>query len=740
MNAHAELWSRAALLDQVLRQRHDGRVEVALSIPTLAQPRRALQLEQVLHDTAGVASIAFDRVAQRARVVFDAARLPLADLLAVCARAGCTAQPLRRECLEDAPRAALNAALKRLVVAGVFSMQAMMFALVLYIGVLNPLDATTAHLFRWLGMLSAIPVVGYAAWPFYRDALAGLRARRPGIDVPVAIAIVLIFGASVVNALRGSGEIYFDSISMFVCVLLLGRYLALRSEARHRALGELAGDAMPLVAQRRRADGALETVAARELQSGDRVHVAEGDAVPCDGVLESDGARTDESLLTGESRACTHRRGDALAAGVVALSTPLELRVTREVGASATSVLARLAAQAHATRDLAGDADAPAARRFVWRVLALTIAAAAFWLWRDPARAFDATVAVLVVACPCAFGLAAPAVLTRTLALLVPRGVLVTGAAALRSLARVDRALFDKTGTLTEPVPAIRGVRILRDVAATDALRWAVALARESGHPVARALARLSVADVPRADQVEVVAGRGVQGVVEGRHLRLGHAGFAGAALDDEALWLTDEDGPLAGWPWAEHVRADARACISGLRDAGVACMLVSGDAPARVRAVAAQLGIGECWARQSPADKLGRVREQQAGGGVVLAVGDGGNDAAALAAADVSATPGEAVDLARARADLLLPGGLAGLPLARQLAQRAMQVLAQNRRWSLAWNLGAVPFAALGCVPPWLAALGMSASSLAVVLNSLRIRVARESSEPALPLQERTA
>ena len=171
-----------------------------------------------------------------------------------------------------------------------------------------------------------------------------------------------------------------------------------------------------------------------------------------------------------------------------------------------------------------------------------------------------------------------------------------------------------------------------------------------------------------------------------------------------------------------------------------VACTLVSGDAPARVRAVAAQLRIGECWARQSPVDKLGRVREQQAGGGVVLAVGDGGNDAAALAAADVSATPGEAVDLARARADLLLPGGLAGLPLARQLAQRAMQVLAQNRRWSLAWNLGAVPFAALGCVPPWLAALGMSASSLAVVLNSLRIRAAREPVEPSLPLQERPA
>jgi Cu2+-exporting ATPase len=741
MTAQADLWSRPALLAQVLRPRRDGCVEVALSVPCLAQPHRALQLEQVLHDIAGVASFAFDRTAQRARVVFDDARLPLAELLEACTRAGCAARPLRRECLDDAPRAALNAALKRLLVAGIFAMQAMMFAFVLYIGVVNPLDRTTAHLFRWLGLLSAIPVVGYAAWPFYRDTLAGLRARRSGIDLPVAIAIVLVFAASVVNALRGSGEIYFDSISMLVFVLLLGRYLALRGEAQHRALGQLAGDAMPLVAQRRRTDGSLESVAATELQPGDRVHVAEGEAVPCDGVLECASARTDESLLTGESRARTHRRGDELVAGAVVLATPLELRVTRDVGASATSVLARLAAQAHAARDLAGDADAPAARRFVWRVLALAIATAAFWLWRDPARAFDATVAVLVVACPCAFGLAAPAVLTRALALLAPRGVLVVRAAAVRNLAQVDRALLDKTGTLTEPAPDVCGVRTFRGVTAAEAMRMAVALARESSHPVARALARGGDAgDVPPATQVEVVAGGGVRGVVAGHRLRLGHAAFAGADGDDDALWLADDAGPLAGWPLVEHVRAEARACIAALQADGVACTLVSGDAPARVHAVAAQLGIGECWARQSPADKLARVREQQARGGVVLAVGDGGNDAAALAAADVSATPGDAVDLARARADLLLPGGLAALPLARALAQRAMQILAQNRRWSLAWNLGAVPFAALGFVPPWLAALGMSASSLAVVLNSLRIRAAREPVEPSLPLQERPA
>ncbi|HEX5961135.1 MAG TPA: heavy metal translocating P-type ATPase [Rhodanobacteraceae bacterium] len=728
MNVSSVVWSRPVLLEQVLRRRRDGRAEVMLRIPALAQGRRALWLEQALHALPGIAAVSLDNAAQRARVVFDEARLPLVRLLAACARVDCEAQPLHRDSLDDSQRAALDASLKRLVVAWIFAMQAMMFALVLYIGVVNPLDATTAHLFRWLGLLSAIPVVGYAAWPFYRDALAGLRARRAGIDVPVALAIVLVFAAGVLNAVRGGGEVYFDSISMFVFVLLLGRHLELRAQARHRALGAAAAEALPLVALRRQAGGGLETVAVVELEPGDRVHVPEGGATPCDGVLESECARIDESRWTGEAKPHARRRGDAIVAGSVSVDGPLELRVERGLAASGTAALERLADAARRDRDVAGDADRPAARRFVWRVLALALATAAFWLWRDPARAFDATVAVLVVACPCAFGLAAPAVLTRTLALLSRHGVLVARAAALRTLARAGRALFDKTGTLTEPALDIAGIRTFRGLLRDDALRLAVALARESGHPVARALAgNAGVGNVPWARDVEVVAGKGVRGVVDGHGLRLGRAGFAGA-MDgaDEALWLADDAGPLARLPVTETLRADARACVDGLRKAGIVPALASGDALERVQAVAAQLGIGDWAARQSPSDKLARVRSAQAGGAVVLAVGDGGNDAAALAAADVSAAPGDAVELARARADLLLPGGLAGLPLARRLSLRAMRILAQNRRWSLAWNLGAVPFAALGFVPPWLAALGMSASSLAVVLNTLRIREPR--------------
>lgn len=742
MSVPAEIWLRPALLGQVLRRRRDNRAEVALRIPALSEPRHALQLEQVLHALPDVVAIAFDTVAQRARVVFDDARLPLADLLATCAGAGCEARPLRRESLDDGSRAALDASMKRLAVAGVFSMQAMMFALVLYVGTINPLDATTALLFRWLGLLSAVPVVGYAALPFYRDALAGLRAGRPGIDVPVALAIAFIFSASVVNALRGGGEVYFDSISMFVFVLLLGRHLQLRAHWQHRVLGELAVDALPLTAQRRRADGDLETVAVAELRPGDCVHVAEGEAVPCDGVLESGRAQTDESLLSGEARACTRRRGDAIGAGSVALSAPLELRVAREVGASATSVLARLASQAHAARDVTGDADAPAARRFVWRVLVLAVATAAFWLWRDPARAFDATVAVLVVACPCAFGLAAPAALTRGMAMLARAGVLVARPAALGALAGADRVLFDKTGTLTEPALRVDAIDTFRGVSRVETLRLAAALAQASRHPLARAIALAAGhAGVPESTEVEAMVGGGLRGRVAGRALELGRGGFVdGVDAGEDALWLADVDGPLARFPVTETLRPHAAAVVAALRASGLAPALVSGDAPARVQAAAARLGIDDWSARQSPADKLARVQRERAEGRVVLVVGDGGNDAAALAAADASAVPAGGTDLARSHADFALLHGIDGLPVLRELALRARAILLQNRRWSLVWNLGAVPFAALGFVPPWLAAIGMSLSSLAVVLNSLRIRAAHAPGIPPSPMRERTA
>jgi Cu2+-exporting ATPase len=620
-------------------------------------------------------------------------------------------------------------------------MQVMAYALVIYLGAVDFVDFTTRGLFRWLGFLTTIPLVAYSARPFFAGAVRELGERRLGIHLPVALAVALVFLASAYNTLRGSGEIYFDSVSMFVFLLLAARYVELRARHHGNAQGDAAIDAAPLLAQRIAANGMLETVPALALRAGDRVHVAEGATVPADGVLEADSARLDEALLTGESRPVLRRRGERLVAGSVLLDGPVALRVERSGEATAVARIGALAARARAARSFATASDRDIAR-FVARVLLLTAITALGWLLVDPARAFDAALAVLVVACPCAFALTAPAAFTRALTALARHGVLVTDSAALTRLARVDTALFDKTGTLGVPRLELAAIEPLRDDSREAVLALAAALARESSHPLARALADAAsrLGPAQPAERVEAVAGAGLHGTVAGRALRLGRADFAlGHALAPErqrdALLLADADGAIATFRVAEHPRQDAQATLDALRTDGIVPCIASGDAPERVATLANTLGIADWFARQSPDDKLARLRELRAAGHVVLAVGDGSNDAPILAGADVSAALAGGTGLAQAQADLLLMDDrLGGLARARAVAGEVQRIVAQGRRWSLAYNLCAVPFAALGFVPPWLAGIGMSLSSLAVVLNALR--AGRADAEPRQELR----
>jgi Cu2+-exporting ATPase len=727
MNANA-VWAHPQLLAQVLRPRHDGRNEVVLRVEALGEPRRALLLEQAIRALPGVHRVAVLPAARRLRVVWDGPRLALGTLLDHCAALQCPAQPLPQDDADEARAAELHDALKRLLVAGMCMMQVMAYAFVIYIGVVDFVDFTTRGLFRWLGFLTTIPLVAYSARPFFDGAARELRERRLGIHLPVALAVALVFLASAFNTLRGAGEIYFDSVSMFVFLLLTGRYVELRARARGDAQGDAALDAAPLLAQRISADGTLETVPALALVAGDRVHLAEGASVPADGVLESASAQVDEALLSGESRPVRRHRGEALVAGSVLLDGPARLRVERSGEATTLARLGALAARARAraARQHAAGSDREIAR-FVLRVLVLTALTAIGWLLANPARAFDAALAVLVVACPCAFALTAPAAFTRAFAALARRGVLVTDGDALLRLARVDAALFDKTGTLGVPQLTLAGVQPLRGDTRESALALAGALARESSHPLARAVAAAAGASALRAEDVAASAGAGLSGRVDGRALRLGRADFA---LPDghrdapaDALLLADADGAIAAFHLVEQPRPDARAALDALRSDGIRPSLASGDASERVAALAQALAIADWRARQTPEAKLGHLHELRAQGHAVLAVGDGSNDAPLLAGADVSAALHGGTALAQAQADLLLMDGqLAGLAQARSLAREVQAVIAQGRRWSLAYNLCAVPFAAFGFVPPWLAGIGMSASSLVVVLNALRV------------------
>ncbi|MFC5582978.1 heavy metal translocating P-type ATPase [Rhodanobacter terrae] len=724
-------WAHPQLAAQVLRSRRDGCSEIALRVESLDDPRLLLWLEQRIRALPGVRRVAVDRAARRVRVVWDVQRTSLPSLLDNFAAAHCPAQPLQHDSIDDARSHEQHDALKRLLVAGMCAMQVMTYAFVIYIGVVDFVDFSTRDLFRWLGLITTVPVVFYSAQPFFAGALRELRERRLGIHLPVALAVALVFLASAFNTLRGSGEIYFDSVSMFVFLLLGSRYLELRSRHRSGALGDAVIDASPLLAERRRADGELETVPAIALLPGDLVHIAEGGTVPADGVLESARVQVDEALLSGESRLLCRVRGERLVAGSVLLSGPVELCVERSGAATTVARLGALATRARQARSLLGGNDREIGR-FVGRVLLLTALTALGWLLVDPARAFEAAVAVLVVACPCAFALTRPATLTRALGVLAGRGVLVTDGAALAILAQVDYALFDKTGTLSVPQLDRRAVEPLRGDTPDNLLQLAAALAHESSHPLARALADAARQNaLPlRAQSVQVSAGAGISGEVDGRSLRLGRADFALAPSGQPvpanaagALLLADAQGAIAAFHLDEQPRADARRVLDALRADGVMPAIASGDDEARVAAIASRLGIDDWHARQSPVDKLERLQAARCDGHLTLAVGDGSNDAPLLAGADVSAALTSGTELAQAHADLLLlDGRLDGLIDARAIARQVQRVMAQSRRWSLLYNLCAVPFAAFGFVPPWLAGIGMSLSSLVVVLNALRV------------------
>ncbi|HEX7112585.1 MAG TPA: heavy metal translocating P-type ATPase metal-binding domain-containing protein, partial [Mizugakiibacter sp.] len=389
-------WARPELARHVVRTREDGRSEVCVLVDGMRCSACVWLIERALGALPGVETVQVNAAARRARIEWDAARTPLPALLDTLTRAGYGARPLDAQALDDARREESHAAQKRLLVAGLGAMQAMMYAVALYIGAFDGMDTITRDFFRWLGFLVATPVVLYAAQPFFAGAWRSLRARRLGMDVPVGLAIALVYAASLVEALRGGAEVYFDSVGMFVFFLLTGRYLEMR--ARHRA-GDVT-DALarlaPACADRVRADGALERIGAIELLPGDRVHVAEGAAVPADGVLESDACRIDEALLTGESEPVAKRRGDALVAGSVVVEGPARVAVERVGAHTVLAGIVALTARAQSERPRLAAAGERAAARFVARVLALTALTALGWSLVDPSRAFTASLAVLV--------------------------------------------------------------------------------------------------------------------------------------------------------------------------------------------------------------------------------------------------------------------------------------------------------------------------------------------------------
>lgn len=714
-------WATALMMGQVLRDKGQGIVEVSLLIEGMHCSGCVWLIERLLLKLGGVSDIQINPVTHRAVLSFDSQQVTLHDILQTLSKAGYQPRPLESASLDDARRQESRDLLKRLFVAGLGMMQVMTYAFVLYMGHFEPLPKETSELFRWLGFLVSTPVVFYSALPFFRNARHALRMKALNMDVPIAIAIAAVYGSSVYQAMMLQGEVYFESVTMLVFFLLTGRYVEMR--ARHHSVDN--ADALihltPAFAQRRKADGNLESVPVSELQLGDTIQIAEGAHIPADGILLSLQTRLDEALLSGEAVARQRLRDDALIAGSLVLEGPIDMQVSRVGADTFLASLAYLSTKAQTQRPRLSRRSEKATANFVWRVLILTTLTLVLWLWYDPSRALEATIALLVVACPCALGLAAPAAITRALGALAQRNILVVRPDALETLGKVDTVVFDKTGTLSEAIV---------DSASSDSeiLQLAASLARESQHPLSRALVAANQQTIVAVDNAQAFLGLGIEGTVAGRVLRLGQARFAlndelAEQYSDASLVLGENGQLLASFHIDEKLRADAKSTVNYLRSQAISSQIISGDSESRVAHIAEQLGINTWYARQLPADKLAQLKQLQAQGHCVMVVGDGSNDAPILAGADVSVALSSGSELAQANADILIcDGRLASLIDAKQIALETQKILQQNQRWAMSYNTLAMPIAALGYIPPWLAAILMSLSSLFVVINALRI------------------
>ena len=693
----------------------------------------------------GVTSIDVNYTTRRARVRWDERVTKLSAVLEAIAAIGYRAHPYdvgRSEALAQKER---KAALWRLFVAGFGMMQVMMYAIPVYLadGDMTP---DIEQLMRWASLILTLPVMLYSAAPFFVSAWRDLKLRRVGMDVPVALGVGAAFAASVWATLIAAGEVYFDSVTMFVFFLLSGRYLEMMARQKAARSVETLARAIPAFATRligwpATADAAGERVAVAELRVGDAVQIRPGETVPADGSVLDGESAADESLLTGESRSVPKGVGDALIGGSVNTASPLVMRVERVGEATRVAAIQRLMERAAAERPRLVEMADRIAGRFIIALLVLAIGTALAWWWIDASRALWIFVAVLVVSCPCALSLATPAALTVATGALAARGVLVTRGHAIEALARADRFIFDKTGTLTLGRMALVEVIPLRDDAAR-ALALAAALECGSEHPIARALA-VGAADVATkaviaVDGLRATTGAGVEGSLEGRVWRLGRPAFVGAmrgtalpanietkiGAGDTVIALGNEDGWQAFFRLSDGLRPEAAGMTNRLTAAGIKLSIFSGDAPAAAARVGAALGIADARGGLSPEDKHAALRALQEAGETVAMVGDGVNDAPVLAQAQVSIAMGGGADLARANADVVLLGNdLQALPEGLALARRTVRVVKQNLVWAFAYNFLAIPLAMGGWVTPWMAGIGMSASSLLVVLNALRLQ-----------------
>ena len=691
----------------------------------------------------GVSAIQINYATRRARVRWDERRIKLSDILAAIQAIGYRAYPYDAERSEQVANRERRSMLWRVFVAGFGMMQVMMYAFPVYVAGEGDMSWDIEQLLRWASLLLTLPVVLYSAAPFFQRAWRDVRLRRLGMDVPVALGVGSAFLTSLWATLTDGPEVYYDSVTMFVFFLLGGRYLEMIARQRAMRGVEELGKALPSFAERidgwpGSSEGAR--VPTSQLVPGDVLRVRPGEVIPVDGsVLEGVG-EANEALLTGESMPVPKRIGDRVTGGSINVSSPLVLRVEQVGDATRLAAIRRLMERAAHDKPRIATLSDHVAAWFIVTLLVLAGITGVAWYVIEPDRALWVFVSVLVVACPCALSLATPTAITVATDALARMGVLVTRGHAIETLARTTHFVFDKTGTLTHGRMRLEQALPLGAHDEARILVLAAALEQGSEHPVAAGFAEAVAGQpLPPVADARAETGQGMRGDLAGETMWIGRPAFVAAAAELDlpaGLQAFEAEGGTvvalgarSGWlglfRLADRLRDEAPALMHRLAADGARTSLLSGDAVPVVTSVARSLGVEDARGGLTPQGKQEAIAEFQLDGAAVVAmVGDGVNDAPVLAQAHVSVAMGGGTDLARNQADIvLLNENLASLGRGVDLSRKALRIIRQNLWWSFAYNFTAVPLAMAGLVTPWMAGIGMAASSLLVVLNAMRLQ-----------------
>ncbi len=746
-----QLYDNPEIQKRFVRCEADNVKEAALILEGITCAACVWLNEKHIKALDGVIDVQVNYSNHRARVRWDDSKIQLSQILQAVTQIGYIAHPYDPNRQQEVIDRERKMQLRRIGLAGVLGMQVMMFSIALYAGEWWGIEQQFRYLFYWVNLALTLPVLLYSAEPFFRSAWRDITHKQAGMDVPVSLGISLAFIGSVwttFNA-QSTGHVYYDSIVMFVFFLLTGRYFELLARQRSAQVAETLVRVMPTMATRlnetKSGELTQELVLVAELNVNDKILVKAGESIPADGIVLAGQSSVDESLLTGESYPLMKTVEQEVIGGTINIESPLQIKVTKLGTDTILSHILRLLERAQSEKPAITRLADQVASYFVLAVLILAVLVASYWWMQNPHTDtwFVTTLAVLVVTCPCALSLATPTAITAATGTLTRSGLLVTRGHALETLAKANHFVFDKTGTLTQGRLQVLEIHCLAHWSEQTCLAYAVALEQHSEHPVATALlqtfnqSEMISLKIHATDVINQI-GAGLSGKIGKEAFYIGTLDFiyskTNLALNSNVKYdllqkchslvlLADKQHIYAAFILGDTLREGAKELIQTLLQQGKQVSLLSGDHRAVVENVARQVGIEQIGYDLTPENKLQRVRHLQSSGAIVAMIGDGVNDAPVLAQAAVSIAMGSGTQVARASADMiLLTEQLPNLLIGVETARKTLIIIRQNMLWAIGYNLLVLPAAAMGYIAPWMAAIGMSLSSLLVVSNALRL------------------